>query len=381
MRIGIVCHPSVGGSGLVATELAHGLAKQGHEVHVISSEPPFKLSRQLAGIQFHLVEAIHYPLFQDPLYTFALTAKIVEVVEQFRLEVMHAHYSIPHSLCAYLASQITERPFPVVTTIHGTDVTVVGQDRPLYPLNRFSILNSTVVTTVSAFQRQHIQRHFQVTKAIEVIHNFIDLSVFHPQGADPGLRASLAAPEEKVVMHVSNFRPVKNTDTVLQSFALACAQVPAKLVLLGDGPDLEACQARCHQLGIADRVRFVGKVQQVERYLPAADCLLQPSYRESFCMVLLEAMACAVPTVSSNVDGIPEVVADGETGFTAAPDDVEALAAHLMRLLGDDALARRMGQAGRRRAASCFAAEEKVEQYLACYRRAIGQLAPDQGEV
>ncbi|MBY5921049.1 N-acetyl-alpha-D-glucosaminyl L-malate synthase BshA [Ferrimonas balearica] len=379
MRIGILCHPSVGGSGLVATELAHGLAETGHEVHVISSAPPFKLRQYQSRIHFHSVEAIHYPLFKDPLYTFALTAKIVEVVDQYHLDVVHAHYSIPHSLCAYLATEITRRPFPIVTTIHGTDVTVVGQDRPLYPLNRFSIDRSTVVTTVSEFQRQHIRRHFALDTPIEVIHNFIDGDLFHPANQDRSLRRTLARQDQPIVMHASTFRPVKNTEAVLKSFALASSMVDAKLVLLGDGPELEATQGRCHQLGIADRVVFVGPVQHIERYLPLADCVLQPSYREAFCMVLLEAMACGVPTVSSNVDGIPEVVEEGVTGYMARPDDVEAQAKALVRLLADPALRQRLGQAGRQRAQHLFCTEEKVQQYLACYRRAIDLLGSNPG--
>lgn len=378
MRIGILCHPSVGGSGLVATELAHGLSQAGHDVHIISSAPPFKLRQHQSRIHFHSVEAIHYPLFKDPLYTFALTAKIVEIVEQHGLDVVHAHYSIPHSLCAYLATEITRSPFPIVTTVHGTDVTVVGQDRPLYPLNRFSIDRSTVVTTVSDFQRHHIRQHFALDTPIEVIHNFIDSDLFHPANQDRSLRRTLARNDQPIVMHASNFRPVKNTEAVLQSFALASRMVDAKLVLIGDGPELESTQGRCHQLGIADRVVFLGQVQQVERYLPLADCVLQPSYRESFCMVLLEAMACGVPTVSSNVDGIPEVVDEGVTGYLARPDDIEAHANALVRLLSDPALRHRIGQAGRRRAQTHFSAEAKIRQYLNCYQRAIEILRAEQ---
>ncbi|USD35849.1 N-acetyl-alpha-D-glucosaminyl L-malate synthase BshA [Ferrimonas sp. SCSIO 43195] len=371
MKIGIVCHPSIGGSGLVATELGHELARLGHEVHFISSAPPFKLSRNQPNVHFHLVEAIHYPLFQDPLYTFALTAKIVEVVNQYQLQVVHAHYSIPHSLCAYLASEITDQPFPVVTTIHGTDVTVVGQDRPLYPLNQFSINRSTRVTTVSNFQRHYIHRHFQVDAPIEVIHNFIDLQRFSPDNPAVVARHTLAKGEEKIVMHLSNFRPVKNTQTVINAFARLSSALPARLVLLGSGPSLEPCQTLCHQLGISERVHFIGEVRNVEHYLPLADCVIQPSYRESFCMALLEAMACGVPTVSSDVDGIPEVVEHGVSGYMAPADDVEAHSRHLLAILTDPQRQRRFGQAGRRRAAERFHPAEKAEQYLACYRQAI----------
>ncbi|SDJ66980.1 N-acetyl-alpha-D-glucosaminyl L-malate synthase BshA [Ferrimonas sediminum] len=379
MKIGIVCHPSIGGSGLVATELGHELARLGHEVHFISSAPPFKLSRNQPNVHFHLVEAIHYPLFQDPLYTFALTAKIVEVVNQYQLHVVHAHYSIPHSLCAYLASEITRRPFPVVTTIHGTDVTLIGQDRPLYPLNQFSINRSTCVTTVSNFQRHYIQRHFQVDTPIEVIHNFIDLHQFRPDNPEVVPRATLAADDEKIVMHLSNFRPVKNTQAVISAFAGLNNAVSARLVLLGSGPCLEACQIQCHQLGISDRVSFIGDIRNVEHYLPLANCVIQPSYRESFCMALLEAMACGVPTVSSDVDGIPEVVEHGVSGYMAPADDIEAHSRHLLAILTNPQRQHQFGQAGRHRAAERFNPAEKAERYLHCYRQAIATCSAKTG--
>ncbi|ABV86565.1 N-acetyl-alpha-D-glucosaminyl L-malate synthase BshA [Shewanella pealeana] len=371
MRIGIVCHPSIGGSGLVATELGLGLAKLGHEVHFISSVRPFKLIEDSDRLFFHSVEAINYPLFSDPLYTFALTAKIIEVVEQFKLDVVHAHYSIPHSLCAYLAGEITTHKFPTVTTIHGTDVTIVGQDKPLYPLNRFSIHKSTRVTTVSNFQRNYIYSHFDKTKPIEVIHNFIDLTVFSPELADIDVRRKMAKDDEKIVMHVSNFRALKNSDTVIRSFHLLRRKVKARLVLLGSGPDIDNIKLQCEKLGILKYVTFMGDVTHVEHYLPNADCMIQPSYRESFSMVLLEAMACGVPTVSSNVDGIPEVVDEGQSGFMFDPDDAIAMAKSMGQILLDPELQKQMGRAGRLRAAKLFNPERKVEQYIACYREAI----------
>ncbi|WP_394200576.1 N-acetyl-alpha-D-glucosaminyl L-malate synthase BshA [Shewanella waksmanii] len=373
MRIGIVCHPSIGGSGLVATQLGLGIAKLGHEVHFISRTRPFKLLEDLDNVFFHSVEAIHYPLFTDPLYTFALTAKIVEVAEQYQLDVVHAHYSIPHSLCAYLAGEISQRKFPTITTIHGTDVTVIGQDKPLYPLNQFSINKSDKVTTVSAFQRDYIRQNFDIDNPIEVIHNFIDLSVFSPDNASKDVRRTLAHDDEKIIMHVSNFRAIKNTQAVVHSFNIVQQQLDVRLVLLGSGPDIDGLKVECQRLGILDKVSFLGDVTHVESYLANADCVIQPSYKESFSLVVLEAMASAVPTVTSNVDGIPEVMQDGETGLMADPDDIAGLAEHTVTILSDADLQQKMGRAGRLRAAELFNPEDKIAQYLTTYREAIAQ--------
>ncbi|MFT5790407.1 MAG: N-acetyl-alpha-D-glucosaminyl L-malate synthase BshA [Shewanella sp.] len=373
LRIGIVCHPSIGGSGLVATELGLGLAKLGHEVHFISSVRPFKLIEDSKQLFFHSVEAINYPLFSDPLYTFALTAKIVEVAEQYHLDVVHAHYSIPHSLCAYLAGEISTHKFSTVTTIHGTDVTIVGQDKPLYPLNKFSIHKSTKVTTVSAYQRNYIYSHFEKDKTIEVIHNFIDLNVFTPKTANVDVRRQMAKDDEKVIMHVSNFRALKNTDTVIRAFHLLLRKVSARLVLLGSGPYIDNIKEQCEKLDILQHVTFMGEVMHVESYLPNADCMIQPSYRESFCMVLLEAMACAVPTVSSNVDGIPEVVEEGVSGFMLDPDDALGMAKAMEVILTCPDKQLQMGQAGRRRARVLFSPQQKIGQYVDCYYDAIAE--------
>jgi len=371
MRIGIVCHPNIGGSGLVATQLGIGLAKMGHEVHFISNLRPFKLVEDSSHIFFHSAEAIRYPLFSDPLYTFSLTAKIVEVVERYQLDIVHAHYSIPHSLCAYLAGEISERKFPIISTIHGTDVTVVGQDKLLYPLNKFSICKSTRVTTVSNYQRSYIYSHFDKSKQIEVIHNFIDLKVFTPNCADIEVRRTLANDDEKIVMHISNFRPIKNCDAVIKSFYLLLAKVKARLVLLGSGPDIDLIKVRCEQLDILQNVTFMGDIIHVEHYLANADCMIQPSYRESFSMVLLESMACGVPTVSSNVDGIPEVVEQGITGLMFEPNDALGMANAMHSILTDSEKQKEMGRAGRERAARLFNPESKIAQYVGCYREAI----------
>lgn len=371
MRIGIICHPSVGGSGLIATQLGIGLADKGHEVHFISSIRPFRLWESYDNIRFHQVDAIDYPLFEDPLYTFALTAKIVEVFEQYDLDIIHAHYSIPHSLCAYLASEITSRSFPIVTTIHGTDVTVVGQNQPLYPLNKFSIEKSDTVTTVSNFQREYTREHFSITKPIRVIYNFIDMDTFTPECFNPNIRKTLAGDDEKIIMHVSNFRPLKNTQMVVSAFAEIQKIHKARLILLGDGPDVEKTKQQCEALGITEKVNFLGSVKEVENYIANADCLFQPSYNESFSLVALEAMACGVPIVASNVDGIPEVVVHNETGLLASPDDQASMVANLTSIISDAGYASNLGKNGRKRAVENFSWEAQVEQYIECYQETL----------
>lgn len=373
MRIGIVCHPSIGGSGLIATQLGVGLAQKGHEVHFISRTRPFKLEENLKNVFFHCVEGIEYPLFDTALYTFSLTAKIVEVVSLHQLDVVHAHYSIPHSLCAFLASEISEIKFPTITTIHGTDVTIVGQDKPLYPLNEFSINKSTIVTTVSNFQRQYIKTHFDIKKSIEVIHNFVDIHSFTPKNFCRSVRQSFAEDDEKILMHISNFRSVKNTATVISVFQLVHQKIKSRLVLLGSGPDIEKIKALGTELDLLDKITFLGDINHVETILPIADCVIQPSFNESFSMVVLEAMACAVPTVSSNVDGIPEVVDEGVTGFMADPDDIVGLVSPILELFRNETLRAEIGNNGRKRAETMFNWDSKVNQYIDCYERAIGQ--------
>lgn len=371
MRIGIVCHPSIGGSGLVATELGIGLAKLGHEVHFIARSRPFKLEESIDNVFFHSVEAIHYPLFDDPLYAFSLTARIVEVAETHKLDVVHAHYSIPHSLCSFLASEISSHKFATVTTIHGTDVTVLGRDKPLYPLNQFSINQSDIVTTVSHFQKEYINRHFEINKEIEVVYNFIDSKVFTPDNASIVKRRMMAADDEKILMHVSNFRPVKNTQTVIKVFAEVLKKVKCKLVLVGSGPEIEATQSLAARLNVADKILFLGNVKKTQNVIANADCVLQPSVHESFSMVVLEAMSSSVPTVSSNVDGIPEVATHGETGFIADLYDIHTMSEHVIELFTDESLAARFGEAGRKKAQEAFAWQLQVKEYYQRYQKAI----------
>jgi len=371
MKIGIICHPSIGGSGLVATQLGIGLADKGHEVHFISRAIPFKLSKEHKNIFFHLVEPINYPLFDNSLYTFALTSRIVEVAEKYKIDIMHAHYSIPHSLCCYLAHEIADHDFCTVTTIHGTDTKVVGQDRPLYPLNKFSLYKSDTITTVSTYQKNHTQTEFNLNKKIEVIYNFIDKNAFTPESASIEIRRTMAKDNEKIIMHISNFREPKNTNGVIKAFAKTVGRVEARLVLIGDGPKMDEIKCLCKDLDIFEKVTFMGKINHIEKIIPNADCILQPSYAESFGMVSLEAMSCEIPTVASNVDGIPEVVVHDETGYMANPDDHDSMANYLVEICTNDKLRERLGKNSRKRVSDCFSMDMQVDAYIKCYENTI----------
>lgn len=288
---------------------------------------------------------------------------------------MHAHYSIPHSLCMHLAREISDGDYCTITTIHGTDSTLLGQDKPLFPLNRFSINQSDVVTTVSHYQRQKIREGFGLEREIEVIHNFIDPESFRPELATLETHRTLAPDDEKIIMHVSNFREPKNTKGVVGTFAIAAEKLKARLVLVGDGPDTDEVKSLCHQLKVSNWVKFMGKINHVEALIPNADCILQPSHIDSFGMAALEAMASGVPAVTSNRDGIPEVVKHGETGYTADPDDHHALANYLVAVCSDQNLQDNLGKNGRKRAIEHFLWARQVDRYLACYQRCLDQQA------
>lgn len=371
MKIGIICYPSIGGSGLVATELGLDLARRGHQVHFISYAAPFKLPSFNPNVQFHAVDPINYPLFNHTLYTFSLTAKIIEVVNEYNLDLVHAHYSIPHSLCAHLAREVTGKTFKIVTTLHGTDVTIVGQNKPLFSLNKYGIERSDLVTTVSRYQQEHTREHFNISNDLRVIYNFVNTNVFKPGGGtvSPCLRDG----EQKIVMHVSNFRPLKNIEGVVRTFYHVQMEVAAKLVLVGDGPLIGEIRNLCRELDICQRVCFLGQMDNVETVLPAADCVLQPSYREAFGLALLEAMACEVPTVSSNVDGIPELVIHGETGFYAEPDDHVGMAGYIVDILRSKDLSLTLGAKGRQRAVEQFDTKVIVPQYIRCYEEVLAR--------
>ena len=369
MRIGIVCYPSVGGSGIVATELAKQLARRGHELHVISSEVPFRLHTFLDNLFFHQVETPNYPLFKEPPYVLTLANKLVEVHRQVGLQVIHAHYAIPHATAAYLAREMLGPAAPrVVTTLHGTDITLMGTDPSFTEIIGFSINRSDAVTAVSNSLRVDTYRNLPVNREIDVIPNFLDLTEWR-RVRTPGTCERLAACGEKVVIHLSNFRRVKRVDHVIRIFHRIAGAMPARLVLVGDGPEMKASVDLVGALGLRDRVLFMGNQEQVVPLLSVADLFLLPSEQESFGLAALEAMACGVPVIASRVGGLPEVVAEDETGYLCAPGDVDAMAARAIALLSDEGQHRRFSQAAVERARALFSADRIVPLYEEVYRR------------
>lgn len=381
MNIGIVCYASVGGSGIVATELAKVLARRGHEVRLLSSDPPVRLGDFQAGLAFHAVQTPGYPLFREPQYLLSLTSKIVEVARQSRLDIVHAHYAIPHATAAYLAGRILAasgggRVPRVITTLHGTDVTLIGSDASYVEAAAFSIDQSDGVTAVSESLRDDTYRHLPVRADIRVIPNFLDCEK-HRRTLDERLLARYrgADPATKLVIHVSNFRPVKRAEAVIDIFRRIRDRMPARLLLVGDGPDLSAACRRARAQGLADDVEALGEQELVVPLLSIADLLLLPSSQESFGVAALEAMACEVPVVASRVGGLPEVIADGETGFLREPDDIDGMAAGAVRLLSDPALHRRVAQDALRAVHERFCAEEIVPRYEALYQEVLARAA------
>ena len=382
MNIGIVCYASVGGSGIVATELAKVLARRGHEVRLVSSDPPVRLGDFQAGLAFHAVRTPGYPLFREPQYLLSLANKIVEVARQSRLDVVHAHYAIPHATAAYLARQILAasagvRVPRVITTLHGTDVTLIGSDASYLETAAFSIDQSDGVTAVSESLRAATYRQLPVRADIRVIPNFLDCQ-YHRRAVDQRLLARYRGgdPETKLVIHVSNFRPVKRVETVVDVFRRIRERMPARLLLVGDGPDLSAACRRARDAGMAADVEPLGEQELVVPLLSIADLLLLPSAQESFGVAALEAMACETPVVASRVGGLPEVISDGESGFLHDPDDVDGMAASAVKLLSDAALHRRIARGGLRAVHERFCAEEVVPRYEAFYEEALARAAP-----
>lgn len=370
-RIGIVCYPTSGGSGIVATELGLSLARRGWEVHFITYALPIRLKGFEKNVFFHEVQTANYPVLHHPPYTLALAVKITEVAETHGLDLVHVHYAIPHAVCAYLSRRMMlPSVLPVVTTLHGTDITLVGVQPSFHKITRFSIDQSDRVTAVSEFLRQKTDELFAVEKPIRVIPNFVDPELFHPErGGHPAF--PFLEPGEKTLMHASNFRPVKQVDVVVRTFARLAAELPARLVMVGDGPERWQAQELARSLGVADRVFFLGVQERMETLLPLADLLLLPSEHESFGLVALEAMACGVPVIATNKGGTNELVENGVSGFLVDPQDGEAMAATARRVLDDESLALRVGEAARRRAVDLFSETAVVDRYEALYRELV----------
>ena len=373
MKIGITCYPTYGGSGVVATELGIELAARGHEVHFISYAMPIRLNPAAERIFFHEVEVTSYPLFEHPPYTLSLAVKMFEVTEEANLDLLHVHYAIPHSVSALLArSMAAPRRLPFVTTLHGTDITLVGSDRSYLPITRFSIEQSDGVTAISQYLLNQTLKDFDIKRSIEVIPNFVncDLYTRKPQ---PGLREQWAPNGEPILMHLSNFRPVKRLTDVVEIFALVRAKMLAKLVLIGDGPDRGAAEYLVRKKRLQKDVIFLGKQNGVYEKLAVADLFLMPSQLESFGLAALEAMACEVPVIATNVGGVPEVVEHGVDGYLVEPGDVKSAANYAIEILSRADRGREMGQIARINAKKKFCANDVIPAYEAYYRRVLEQ--------
>jgi len=372
MNVGITCYPTYGGSGIVATELGMELAQRGHEVHFITYANPIRLDPGIPRIHYHEVEVSNYPLFQYPPYCLALAARMADVAESYNLDLLHVHYAVPHSISALLAQQMLapRRRLPFVTTLHGTDITLVGSDASYFSITKFSIERSDGVSSISEYLRKETVEVFGVANEIRVIPNFVNCELYHPDNEKAGAAAYSPA-GEKLLIHLSNFRPVKRVTDCIRILAEVRKSVPAHLLMAGDGPDRGAAEHLAHQLKLDGHVTFLGKQNHVERLIPLAHVALLPSELESFGLAALEAMACGVVPVATNVGGVPEVITPGEDGFLEAVGDIEAQAARVVALLSDDALHYRMSKAGRWNAAASFCSEKIIPQYEKLYEDVI----------
>ena len=373
MKIGISCYPTYGGSGIVATELAMALAAGGDEVHVISYALPSRLSLLGSRITYHEVVTPTYPLFDNyPPYSLALTTKMVEVARHHRLDVLHVHYAIPNAVSAVMAREIlAPQPLPVVTTLHGTDVTLVGTDPNYLETTRWGIIQSDAVTAVSESLRCDTIAQLGIQNHIDVIPNFIDPARYEQARGSLGARR-WAQPDERVLVHISNFRPVKRVLDVVETFRRVHREIPSRLLMVGDGPERGKVEQHCRENHICHVITFVGSLPLVEEVLVGADLFLLPSATESFGLAALEALACEVPVIATRAGGLPEVVEDGRCGFLLPVGDVDGMAEAALRLLGDEELRRAFGAAGRRRAVETFSQDAVVGRYKAIYERVAG---------
>ncbi len=370
MKIGIVCYPSIGGSGIVATELGKSLSRRGHQIHFISYDVPRKLEGADEAFHFHHVDAPLYPLFRFPPYTLALASKIYEVCLENTLDVLHVHYAVPHSTSAFLAKEMLcsrgHRKMKVITTLHGTDTELVGQMPSYKPVVEFSIDSSNAVTAVSQHLKQSTLDQFTIHRPIQVIHNPIDTELFSPPAEPKDFQST-----PKNVIHVSNFRPVKRITDAIQVFDLISAAVPAKLTFIGEGPDRSAADMQVCRLGLKEHVEFLGPRTNVSEIMKHADLLISTSESESFGLTIAEAMACEVPVVATEVGGVPEVVEDGVSGLLAPVGDVQMLAEEAIRILTQPDLHRSLGQAGRKRIRDRFSMEAITTQYEQLYEQTL----------
>jgi L-malate glycosyltransferase len=393
MKIGITCYPTYGGSGVVATELGIELAARGHDIHFITYSQPFRLTGREGNIHFHEVAVSNYPLFEHPPYDLALATRMAEVAEFYSLDLLHVHYAIPHSVSALLARQMIQagmvqnqqtnglgRTLPFITTLHGTDITLVGLDHSYLPITKFGIAESDGVTAISSYLRDRTREAFGITSEIEVIRNFVNCDVYvrtpelvaemRPRYA---ASATGSKPHERLLVHLSNFRPVKRVQDVVEVFARVAQAIPARLMLIGDGPDRSIAEYLATRLGVRDRVHFIGKQDNVNELLPVADLMLMPSEMESFGLAALEAMACSVPTIATRVGGVPELITHDHNGLLFEVGDIEAMSAAAIALLTDEARLATMSRAARKTAQDHFCASRIIPLYEEYYERVISR--------
>ena len=366
MKIGITCQPTAGGSGIMATELGIALAKRGHTVHFVTSEQPFRLQDYHENIFCHTVDMVSYSLFRTPPYSLALATKICEVAEEHGIEVWHAHYAIPNAAAAIFARDMLpeDKRYCLVTTLHGTDITLVGSDPSFFRMTKYSMEQSCAVTAVSKWLAEETMREFGLERPVRTIYNFLDKSKFNGKNLS---KCQFASRGEKIVMHISNFRPVKRVTDVVRTFQRILERVDAKLIMVGEGPERMAAVGVARQLGIQDRIEYLGNHVDIESILPCADLVFQPSEHESFGLVPLEAMACKVPVLGTASGGITEVVEHGVTGYLCEVGDIESMAVYAIEILTDDARALEMGERGQARAFALFDQDAIVDQYEALY--------------
>ncbi|MBF8247602.1 MAG: N-acetyl-alpha-D-glucosaminyl L-malate synthase BshA [Bacteroidetes bacterium] len=370
MHIGITCYPTYGGSGVIATELGKALAEKGHSVHFISYALPMRLEGFSNNIIYHEVEMSNYPLFDFPMYTLALASKMVEVAQYEKIDIFHCHYAIPHATSAYLAKKMLNQPnLKVITTLHGTDITLVGLEPSFLSVMKFSIEQSDGVTAVSRFLREKTLTNYNIEKEIEVIPNFVDVARFKNTHSDE-VRKQCAPHGEKVVVHTSNFRPVKRVVDVIRIFAEIRKKMPARLLLIGDGPDRSQCELLARELGIHEDVKFLGKQTELVPILSSADLFLMPSQSESFGLSALEAMACEIPVISSSVGGLPELVVHGQTGFIAEIGDIDRMSRYAIDLLTNPSKHQLFAKASRQKAME-FNSDKIIAQYEQYYEKIL----------
>jgi len=375
MKIGITCYPTYGGSGVVATELGKALAEKGHKIHFISYAFPHRLHHFVDNIYYHEVEISNYPLFEHSLYSLSLASKMLEVIEFEDLDLLHVHYAIPHATSAYIAKQIVKKKnsnIKIITTLHGTDITLVGLEPSFLPLVKFSIEESDGVTAVSRFLKATTLTNYGIEKDIQVIYNFIDTSLFKPANHDE-MRKKIAPNGEKILIHTSNFRLVKRVSDTIKILELVKKEIPAKLILVGDGPDRSECERLCRELKLQNDVIFLGKQDGLEEILPCGDIFLMPSQSESFGLAALEGMSCGLPIISSSVGGLPELNMHNKTGFIAEFGDIERMASYAISLFNNERKYNIFSENARSRAVEIFDKNLVIPQYEAFYEKILSE--------